>query len=113
VPRALQSVGDTVDYATVRAERAHQRILQRYRLGCHSGPTGCIRVDPVAPIQERIRNDETLTAARYDEIVELRMLLMDIDEMLDESGMFPDVLSRIRKPIQDRVKKWGKKGDCV
>jgi hypothetical protein len=101
---------DTEEYARIRAERKHARGNKHHRCG---SSIGCIRVDKIPERLTRIRNDETKTAARYDEIIALRMLLMDINDAIDESGMFPDVAERLKQKIVERAKRWGKKGDCV
>lgn len=54
--------------------------------------------------QVLLRNDVTKTAARYDEIIALRMLLLDVLEDTE----YVDI-ERIRRASM----RWGKKGDCV
>jgi hypothetical protein len=53
-----------------------------------------------------IRHDPTKSAERYDEIIELRMLLMDVMD-------YSEIPSALRARIERRAKKWGAKGDCV
>ena len=58
-----------------------------------------------------LRSDPRKTSARYDEIISLRMLLLDIQDKLSRSED-PAVL-QIRKDIDERAKQWGKREDCV
>ena len=58
-----------------------------------------------------LRSDPRKTSARYDEIISLRMLLLDIQDKLSRSED-PAVL-QIRKDIDKRAKQWGKREDCV
>lgn len=64
-----------------------------------------------------LRLDTTKTAARYDEIIQLRMLLLDILEgtaTLELSeGIDKDRIDRYRQRIEETSVKWGRKGDCV
>lgn len=109
---APREVGDTEDYATKRAEREHRKRVNKGLL-CRE-PNGCIRVDRVPDKITRIRLDESKTAERYDEIVKLRMLLLDIGEMIDDRGMLAKEggLSINRKIVAESAR-WGRKGDCV
>jgi len=59
----------------------------------------------------QIRKDPTKTEARYDEIIELRMLLLDILETT--IGLELPELNDLTVVIQKRAAKWGLKGDCV
>jgi hypothetical protein len=58
-----------------------------------------------------IRNDETKTAARYDEIITLRMKLLDILDELERDQIIEG--NKWIPRIEEMAKKWGKKGDCV
>jgi hypothetical protein len=67
---------------------------------------------------ERIRQDTTQAAARYQEILDLRMLLLDILDAVD--GLDDDDRARRSRDLQHamqdirrRARAWGKKGDCV
>lgn len=68
---------------------------------------------------EAMRNDPSKTAARYDEIVRLRMMLMDVEEMIvrivDDlcPGAQQRQLERARSSILKAARRWGRKGDCV
>lgn len=55
-----------------------------------------------------IRNDPKMTAIRYDEIIKLRMLLLDILEDLEEAGE-----DGMADRIKYHSKKWGNPGDCA
>lgn len=63
-----------------------------------------------------LRSDPSKTAERYDEIIALRMLLIDVVEYvevdIDDDRML-DPLGTLRFRIEERAKRWGKKGDCV
>jgi hypothetical protein len=64
-----------------------------------------------------IRADSSRTAERYDEIVALRMLLLDVVERikdwdLDYLRIGPQA-EHLVKRIEDRSESWGKEGDCV
>jgi hypothetical protein len=61
---------------------------------------------------EKLRLDATLTAARYDEIVTLRILLMEVADDL-EGLDHPSDRSRLRERILKRAEVWGTKGDIV
>ena len=66
------------------------------------------RADEQAAHQALV-SDASKTAARYHEIVALRMLLLDIlDEFEDQQHY-----RALRKRINHKAKTWGKKGDCV
>ena len=58
-----------------------------------------------------IRSDPTKTAARYDEIIALRMFLLDIKEELSKDN--DPLIQRVRRDILRRARTWGKEGDCV
>lgn len=53
-----------------------------------------------------LRNDAARTAARYDEILALRMLLLD---MLEDE----DLPEQWQEEIERRSRAWGAPGDCV
>ena len=58
-----------------------------------------------------LRSDPKKTSARYDEIISLRMFLLDIqDELANDED--PKAIA-IRKDIGTRAARWGKRGDCV
>lgn len=57
------------------------------------------------------RSDPKLTAQRYDEIVKLRMMLLDIRSLL--TGNNHPKAERIRDMIQKEARTWGEDGDCV
>lgn len=64
----------------------------------------------------KIRSDTTLTEARYEEIVSLRMLLLDVNDTLEanEQDFMEDFRWKsIKEKIDKQAKTWGKKGDCV
>lgn len=62
---------------------------------------------------ERIRKDRSKTAERYDEIIRLRMLLMDVLDTVEVGDEFFDPMGGLRQRIEQQAKKWGLKGDCV
>lgn len=63
----------------------------------------------------RMRENKELTAERYDEIVALRMLLLDIVSDAEAYGPGGDYLIRGRhiRTIRQLSKKWGQKDDIV
>lgn len=64
---------------------------------------------------EELKNDPTKTAARYDEVIKLRMHLLDILEdnrLLELVEQYPWI-ANIRLRIAKESKMWGRKGDCV
>ena len=66
--------------------------------------------------RQAIRSDVTQTEARYDEIVSLRMLLLDILDGLDsaeDEGLTRHYTATFRERIKKRTPTWGKKDDCV
>ena len=85
----------------VRAK--HPQKYQAWLLA--AGLRGLTRQEKQAAHLARIRNDESLTAARYDEIIKLRMLLLDIMETAE--------CDLLRRRIEKAAAGWGKKGDCV
>jgi hypothetical protein len=58
-----------------------------------------------------LRNDGTKTAARYDEIIKLRMFILDIEAAMRQRGDERDE-EQLRK-IDKLAQFWGAKGDCV
>jgi hypothetical protein len=58
------------------------------------------------------RDDPAKTSARYDEIIKLRMMLLDIADIAGTIAHEPE-LERDRIRIVNRAKHWGRKGDCV
>jgi len=58
-----------------------------------------------------LRSDPKKTALRYDEIISLRMFLLDIQDELSRSED-PAAL-KVRKDISERAKQWGKREDFV
>jgi hypothetical protein len=58
-----------------------------------------------------LRSDPRKTAERYDEIISLRMFLLDIHDVLKNEE--EPKLRSLAKRIHDRSKRWGKKGDCA
>lgn len=70
-----------------------------------AGLRGFTKQEKQARHIERIRGDRDQTEARYDEIIKLRMLLLDIMETAE-----CDALAR---RIERASATWGKKGDCV
>ena len=63
---------------------------------------------------ERIRNDASKTAERYDEIIALRMLLLDFVEIVtDGDEIDNEAIDKFKDKLLARAKTWGKKGDCV
>ncbi len=63
---------------------------------------------------DQIRNDGSRTVARYDEIIKLRTLLLDLMEEADrQEPPLTGVEIRLIDKVKEMSKKWGKKGDCV
>lgn len=109
VPEALPSVGDSENYATKRAERQHAK--KRTLENCRSN-SGIIRVDKIPDKLTRIRLDASKTAARYDEIVKLRMLILGLIDDCDLEEAHRR-LEQWRKKAEQMSKGWGAKGDCA
>lgn len=101
VRAALSKDKDTEARAHYFARRYHKQMA-----GCANE---CIRVDYIPDRATRMRLDESKTAARYDEIIKLRMLLLDV---LEDLGEFTSGTTRMDH-IEKLAQKWGKKGDCV
>lgn len=70
------------------------------------------KVADVQVVINAIRDDVSRTAARYDEIIKLRMMLLDIADIAGTIAHEPE-LERVRIRILNRAKRWGRKGDCV
>jgi hypothetical protein len=86
--------------------QVHPREYQAWLLA--AGLRGKTKAEKHADYIERLRNDESLTAARYDEIIKLRMLLLEfLDYGLDSE------MARFHNRIAELSNTWGKKGDCV
>jgi hypothetical protein len=60
---------------------------------------------------EERRSNPLKSAARYDEIMHLRMFLLNINHQLYRSQE-PEALT-LRREIMKLAIQWGKKGDCV
>ena len=60
-----------------------------------------------------LRSDPRLSELRYDEIIALRMFLLDIQGDLHNIYDDDPIIRRICKAISKRARTWGKKGDCV
>lgn len=60
-----------------------------------------------------IRSDPKMVSRRYDEIIALRMFLLDIREAIETADFEDPKLKKIEKQITALSRKWGKKGDCV
>lgn len=88
--------------------------LEYHKWLLNVGLRGKTKAEKHADHIERLRNDPDLTAARYDEIVKLRMLLLDIlDDLKDDWGEYALGAKNMAGRIEHFAKTWGKKGDCV
>ena len=59
-----------------------------------------------------IKTDPTKSATRYEEIIDLRMFLLDIKDRLKKYNTTEE-RTRITEAILARAQKWGEEGDCV
>jgi hypothetical protein len=57
------------------------------------------------------RSDPLLSGQRYDEIIDLRTLLLDIRSLL-RGSQDPDAIN-VQKLITERAKIWGTDKDCA
>lgn len=63
-----------------------------------------------------IRNDPNQTQARYDEIIRLRMFILDFQDDIERNQDLGTVVldaNRWTSKIERFQARWGRKGDCV
>ena len=64
-----------------------------------------------------LRTDTAKTAARYDEILHLRMLLLDVLDDVDSSHDDDEGRIHVSRATVEQIrrdaKRYGRKGDCV
>lgn len=98
-------------WKTLRGMKDHVRSkhLEHYHSWLlAAGLRGMTKQEKQARRLEELRNDPRFTAARYDEVIKLRMLLLEfLDYGLDSE------MARFHNRILDLSKTWGKKGDCI
>lgn len=98
-------------WKTIRGMKDHVRakhLPQYHGWLLAAGLRGMTKQEKQARRLEDLRNDPALTAARYDEIIKLRMLLLEfLDYGLDHE------MASFHNRIVDLSNTWGKKGDCV
>lgn len=111
---APKEVGDTEDYARTRAEAQHRRrnnTIGDSVKACRNA-SGTIRVEKIPALTERIKNDASKAAARYDEIVKLRLFISDVESRYADE-LPPDLRARLLDDVENLSKGWGEEGDCV